>query len=581
MTNLTGRELEDFGQEIFTKMGLNCVHRLGQVRLLDVDPTAHFQTNEHFEFDYLIPFDNACLIGEITSRNNPNDVRNKYRRFGRHFDFLSRRNLSEHTWRLLGVTDEDLRSFREVTDLKCFFITTRLQRFDVRLDDVSHIARFYKSDWDLLEDYAQSIGSYAKPHFLHRFDVMPTSTRHALILSQDAHDLMRTSNKIVASDVDLANIYTFEISPYELLPMAQVYRKDELPNLSSNPGMDYQRLLLPSKLRTIRRDLLVTPDFMFPNSILVVLSNDCEYSDRGRSLTIPRKYGTISIIDGQHRLFSYANDEIQQELGKDCKIMVTAIQFLDADFETINRFSARTFVEINTNQTRVPPTHLDAIAYDILGETHARAIAAKIILEANERNRRSKIYGLFDTNRTGLGVIQVTSVLTALKAITNLRRIEALRQAQSGNPLQQKLGYENLFEVSIERLCQPEVLIEQGIICFEKYFNFVGRTFSHDWPKRRHENESSLRFAKMISGFVKLLWKDFISGGYDWDDVREELESIKANIMQLRNMQDCDDILFDPNDPHIPDSDPRDNDNYRFLSQNRHQPVSIQTILGQ
>ena len=581
MTDLTGYPLQDFGQQVFTTMGLDSIGSLNQVRLVGIAPSGPYTRDEHIEFDYLIPYENICLVGEITARQNPDSVRNKYRRFRQHYDILRQlAGRDEGFWRKLGVPTENLSGFRQINDFRGFFITTRLQRFDVELSPAPAIVRFYATDWHLLVAYSDSIGAYAADHFLHLFDIPVVEPNAALIVRKDPHGLLRIPDRKVASgNVGLADVYTFEVSPYDLFPMAKVYRRDELARVSLASQDDYQRPLLPDKLDSIRAKLLANQDFMFPSSILAVLSSDCRYNCSEATLMIPKKHGALSIIDGQHRLFSYAQDCVRQRVGDHSRIMVTAILFRDTEEEAIREYSARGFVEINTNQTRVPRTHLDAIAYPILGDSSPRAIAAQVILKANER-RQSKLYGLFDTVQTGLGIIQATTVVAALQSITNIRRIQRLRGAQRGSPLKTRLGYERLFGADVVALSEPDSLIERGEVCLTQYFNRVGTVFAHDWPQRGESSYSTLAFAKMIAGFVKLLWH-FIQDGLDWRAVQTELESIKRNVMHVRCMQEYDAVLFDPGHEHIPDAQPSATDDYRFLNSNRQLPTSIQEVIAQ
>lgn len=326
MTDLTGQELEDFGQEVFTRMGLTCIHALNQARLRDLDPPGPYSADDHLEFDYLIPCGEICLIGEITGRSSPNSVRTKYSRFRRHYGVVRNLQLTGQVWQLLGVPSEHLRDFRGVTELKCFFVTTRLERFDVNLPEVDNMARFYKPDWDLLVEYSHSIGIYAKHHFLYHFDVAEGRSHRPLMLCRSPHGLMRTTDRKIASgNVGLADVYTFEVSPYDLLPIARVFRRDELPNLAPAPEPEYQRPLMPDKLDSIRGNLLDSPDFMFPNSILVVLSSDCRYLEEEEALMIPDNYGAVSVIDGQHRLFSYADEGVRARIDDGSRIVVTAV----------------------------------------------------------------------------------------------------------------------------------------------------------------------------------------------------------------------------------------------------------------
>jgi len=571
MTELTGRKLQDFGEEVFTRMGLVCVSQLNQARLIEIDPSGSYSENEHLELDYLIPVEDTCLIGEITGCKNSSDIKRKYDLFRRHYNIITGRGLDERALRLLGVPDNRLVNFRDITKVKGFFIATRVEKYDVDLSKVQNIVCFYKAEWDLLNEYAECIGPYARHHFLDLFGGVGTRRRRLL----EVHPIATRHKKVVGGNVGLADLYTFEASPYELLPMARVYRRDTLPDLTSKSEEKYQRALIPDKLKRIRDELLTDIDFMFPNSILVVLSTDCQYDQKENTLRIPDVYGAISVIDGQHRLFSYADEKVQDRLGNGCKIMVTAIQFRGADEKAVLRYSAKTFIEINTNQTRVRPTHIDAIRYEILEETGPRAIAAQIILRANER--KGALYGLFDTNQTKLGIIPATTVLTALKAITNLEAIQSLQGVTKGTRARKRHGYETLFGASINELSNAEKLIERGTACFVQYFNHVATIFSHDWPKRGQGNPSSLKFAKMIAGFVKLLGQ-FIAEGFDWDTVKIELKRIRANIMQLQRMKCYNKLLFDPAHRDIPNAQPSATDDYRFLNSNRQRPTSIRVI---
>lgn len=570
--DLRDKDLEDFGRGIFERLGLQCFHRLNNVLVPEIDKEGSYSSGEHLELDYLIPYDSYCLVGEITGRSDESDLRKKYKRFRSHYNVVSKLELNEDLWRLLGISNDDLRHFRYINKLRGFFITTQLERFDVELSDVEKIVRFYRKDWRLLVDYAEGIGRYAGSHLLERFDIAETEPYEAFTLRREAHNLMYMPHRRIASGVDLASLYTFEVSPYDILSLSLVYRRDLLPSLS--PELKYQRALNQDKLDEIRKSLLHDPDFVFPSSILVVLSEDCEYDEVEEELRIPKRYGAFSVIDGQHRLFSYADEEIKEQVGNESKIMVTAIQFETKDPEVIFTHSAKTFVEINTNQTKVDRDHLDAIAYDVLGDTEPRAIAAKIILEVNEK-KDTCLYGFFDTNRTGLGIVRASTVRAALQTITSLKKVRRLKNAQRGSTLERKNGYENLLGASIDELSTAENLIEQGKICMERYFGVVASAFRPDWPKRGESNESSFKYAKMIAGFVKLL-RQFINEGLDWGDVQRELETIRENVMVLRGMSDYDTILFDPTHLDIPDAEPSATDDFRFLNLNRTAPTSVQ-----
>ena len=581
MPDLTGIELENHGKAVFQKMGLKCVQGQKQTRLQELSPRGNFGSGEHLEIDYLIPYGRTCLIGEITSRHSTSDIRDKYGRFRLQLELLSNLELTDRIWSLLGVTTNDLPDFRDVTEIKGFIVLTGVQKFDISLEHVDNVAVFYRSEFKVIEEYSECIGEYSKQHFLSLFSLINQRPRRPIQLSLQTHNLLRTTNKKVASGaMGFADAYFFEVSPYEILPLAKVYRRDMLPDLDSALAEKYQRPLIGSKLREMRNILLESPDFMFPNNILVVLSNLSSYDRVTNTLNIPDVYGSISVIDGQHRLFSYADNRIQTSLGTTARLMVTGLKFIDALEDQINKFSAKTFIEINMNQTTVKRGHLDGIAYEILGDISPNAIAAHIIFKINERSGR--LYGLFATSQTSLGIIKSTTVVVSLKTITNIGKIQSLSNARSGNRLLEKNGYTYLLDESIENLSNTNIFITKFTISFERYCNTVGGRFRYDWPGRVvAANRSSLQYTKVFQAIVRLFGQ-FIKEGLSWAELEVQIESIKNNLMTLRNITiqtySAQNIILDPIDPNIPSSQESAGQVFRFFMANRMSPTSISQV---
>lgn len=87
LQKLKDKELEEYGANIFQKIGLTCCSDLGQVRLNDI--TSGFSEDEHIEFDYIIPCNKVCLVGEITARENKKNIKKKYNKFVKHINIIS------------------------------------------------------------------------------------------------------------------------------------------------------------------------------------------------------------------------------------------------------------------------------------------------------------------------------------------------------------------------------------------------------------------------------------------------------------------------------------------------------------
>lgn len=60
--------------------------------------------------------------------------------------------------------------------------------------------------------------------------------------------------------------------------------------------------------------------------------------------------------------------------------------------------------------------------------------------------------------------------------------------------------------------------------------------------------------------------------------IKNELNKIKNNVMELRQMNDYDQPLFNPNERQIPDSSHSPTKVCKFLKANREKPTSIQDI---
>jgi|688.fasta_scaffold149731_2 DGQHR domain-containing protein len=568
---------EHEGAELFRKIGLNCFSDFSQVRLSDL--ISGYKDGEHLEFDYLIPENNICLIGEITKRNHNTNVKEKYDKFVKYINLIKQIYLAGDIefWNKLGIPAESLRDFKNVNSIQGFFITTEKEKFDINLSPVTDIAIFYKSDFLRLTEYTQMIGEWTKFYFLNNFGIDYRTDSALTIYEKDNCLIKNTRVKISNKDTLFSDLYTFTISPYKLLNIAHVYRSDEFPSLQ-NANFNYQRPLDSNKLKEIRTKLLTNQDFIFPSNILVILSQGCEYkkdAEENNYLSIPEKYGTISVIDGQHRLFSYADKKIQSIMSDDCKIIVIAVKCKSEDWKIISKFSAEIFREINTNQTKIEVSHLDAIAYE-LGSDDPKILATKILISLNNRPNFKSFFQI-GSDTSNQGIVESGTIIDVIKKITNLNTIKKLENPRSEKTKSKKAGFEKLFSATVTELSDKDILVEKSIIVFERYFNLILSSFKQDKPKSKNQPKTSFLLSKFWGGWVNLL-DIFLEECLDWDSVKSELNQIKINIMKLRQMENYNDILFKSDEPVIPDSSHSPTKVGKFLNQNRQNPISIQDI---
>jgi DNA sulfur modification protein DndB len=147
--------------------------------------------------------------------------------------------------------------------------------------------------------------------------------------------------------------YMFSLEPQTLLKIGFVLHRTRA-NESEMPT--YQRLLLPSRLKGITK--FIDGGGYFPNSaILNFNERDAKLEFQGQSrsndsasrtgvLKIPNAFAIAYIIDGQHRIYGYANSKFKASNT----IPVVAFKNLDPGDQL------ELFMQINENQKAVSPT---------------------------------------------------------------------------------------------------------------------------------------------------------------------------------------------------------------------------------
>lgn len=109
-------------------------------------------------------------------------------------------------------------------------------------------------------------------------------------------------------------LYYFLIQPEELLKIAYVHHRRSTPKELAG---SYQRMLNKSRLRRI--DGFITKGSHFPNNIILNSTTKPVFKQFTKKkqagdvlfgmLQLPRQYASAWIIDGQHRLYGYADNE--------------------------------------------------------------------------------------------------------------------------------------------------------------------------------------------------------------------------------------------------------------------------------
>jgi hypothetical protein len=70
----------------------------------------------------------------------------------------------------------------------------------------------------------------------------------------------------------------------------------------------------------------------------------------------------------------------------------------------------------------------------------------------------------------------------------------------------------------------------------------------------------------------------FIEEGLEWQEIKEQLERVRNNVIKLREINEYNEPLFKPEHPKIPDATSSAKRTGEFLNRNRQTPTSIQDI---
>lgn len=142
--------------------------------------------------------------------------------------------------------------------------------------------------------------------------------------------------------------YLSAMKPADLLRIAYVYRRSKMETMA------YQRIVKQKKIESMTA-FIKKPKASLPNNIIITI--DPELTDEvhydGRILTIPGRYCSAWIIDGQHRLYGFARTKYaDDETADKFEIPVVILENLRTKSQTAM------FVDINNNQKKIDPTLL-------------------------------------------------------------------------------------------------------------------------------------------------------------------------------------------------------------------------------
>lgn len=204
-------------------------------------------------------------------------------------------------------------------------------------------------------------------------------------------------------------LYTFQAKAGDLIRIAYVHRATS----ANIPAQAYQRMLDPERLKDIAAKLKEKSfEANFPNNIIGSVDQlDCSFNpfeDQANfgTLELKNRYGSLRVVDGQHRLYSFL---YTKELKDNFVLPVSAFLNLTQEEQSI------IFASINYYAKRVTP---DLIDYLFSLETKRSAVgrAAYVCRKLSEEDHvfgDDRLFLGYERSRKGryLGLHSIVRVL--------------------------------------------------------------------------------------------------------------------------------------------------------------------------
>jgi DNA sulfur modification protein DndB len=342
----------------FYELGYRCLNSENKIKL----PYGKEQGEESI-IDVIAANDESVIIVQCKSSEKPKN----YPSLKTEFDSLEKR--------LIGFRKAIDQIFEKGLKVKYIFATRRL-RIDVESAEIQKLKSlnsFYYND-NTYEYINSLIKSYRGAAFYQFLGIL---YKDQLISSE------RIEVPAIEGEMGGKKYYMFSIEPDLLLKIGFILHRTKA-NESEMPT--YQRLLVPNRLQSITK--FINQGGYFPNSIILNFTQrkhkiQFEHSSRGKDtqsrygiLKIPNAYSTAYIIDGQHRIYGYANSDFKESNT----IPVVAFTNLDSTEQL------QIFMDINQNQKAVSPSLRLTLEEDLYwdsdrADSRIKALRSSIIKE--------------------------------------------------------------------------------------------------------------------------------------------------------------------------------------------------------
>ena len=262
--------------------------------------------------------------------------------------------------------------------------------------------------------------------------------------------------------------------------------------------MGIQRPLDPERVKEIKQ-YVNTIDSSFPNTIIVAIkSEDVVFKNEGH-LKVKRKPDVVTIIDGQHRLSGFIENNVEN-----FQLIITI--FLDLELEE----QAYIFSTINTKHRKINPS----LAKDLLEfskvetpEKLAHNIAKKLNSESNSPwYRQIKMLGRKDELSEGI-ISQHTFTKEIINLIYDDKNHPIVRDILKRHNNKRK--YLNRFNEKFKKYPFWNFYVDnQDDIIYTSLFNYFTifqDTFSNEWHNKNYILTKTTGYSAIMQGLSKIL----------------------------------------------------------------------------
>lgn len=306
-------------------------------------------------------------------------------------------------------------------------------------------------------------------------------------------------------------VVTFYADPKTLLERSFVLRADSW----RDPEGLYQRMLVPSKIRAMRK-YLDEKQRVFINNVIVSLPSTTNLNDAASAgsnladkdlsrpkaveIQIPDGYNKVGIIDGQHRIFCYheGSDSLEPKIAKlriRQNLLVTGIIYpLTLSEAKRKKFEATLFLEINAEQAKATSDLKHGIEL-ILRPASNVAISKAVVQQLSEKGPlRGLLKSHFFDEKTKIKTASIVSY--GLRPLVKFEGLDCLFTTWS-NREKTKLSDAKRTDPP------PELLAAYIEYCAEQINNFlIAAKINMDSSKWATRNENGLLTPTVINGFI-------------------------------------------------------------------------------